>query len=108
VRRLNLLLPLAAFLGLAGFLGCGGSGGPQPGDIVTPQPVVGIGGEIELRAGPSASLGARLVAKGPNDTAPRNLNFQGIPSNVNPVASIRYYKDDTEVGTQEATLSHRC
>ena len=110
MRRLGLAGALIGCVGLALFLGCGGgSGAPRPGDLVTPQLAGTVAGDhLEWRAGQPASLGVRLVAQGPTDKAPRSLNGTGIPLNVNPVAAVRFYQDDTEIGAVETALSHRC
>lgn len=100
---------LSGAIGLVLLMGCGAPDSvPHPGDTVTPQLDSLIGEPIEWRAGTSPILGVRLVAKGPDDKRPRVLTFQAIPWGVNPVAVIRFFRGEDELGSREVPFTHRC
>jgi hypothetical protein len=85
--------------------GCG-RGGPKAGETVTPV----LAGPLSWQAGQTqAGLLVRLEARAANGAA-RLLAFDGIPTQVNPLATLRF---EDASGTPldppvVITLDHRC
>src|SRR5262245_1224676 len=107
MKRLAKLLPAAALLLFAAFLGCGSSSRPQAGDVVSPQIANAIGGQVLWFAGHPASIQVRLEATTGN-AAPRLLDFSGVPTDRDPLATVKFFDGDTQIASQEVRLSHRC
>ncbi|MGF1581497.1 MAG: hypothetical protein ACFCD0_19395 [Gemmataceae bacterium] len=79
------------------------SGGPQPGETV--QPVIGT---PSWRAGSTHEIAIRLEAVNGDSGNARLLQFTGIPSSANPVASVAFYNEETLLSEKSYDLSHRC
>jgi hypothetical protein len=78
---------------------------PQLGETVTPQ----LSQAIQWKAGKPANLGVRLQARSADGAAPRLLDFNGIPPNVNPIAAVTFYDAaGKELSPVAVELSHRC
>ncbi len=106
MRTRVMQLTAAGLLALLGLSGCARPADPpRAGETVTPQ----LSEAIQWKAGKPASLGVRLRARSADSAAPRLLDFNGIPTNVNPVADVIFFDaSGKELAPAHVELSHRC
>jgi hypothetical protein len=99
-------LTTAGLLALLGLSGCAKPADPpQAGETVKPQ----LSEALKWKAGKPAKIGVRLQAQSADSSAPRLLDFNGIPNNVNPVADITFFDAaGKELSPAHVELSHRC
>src|SRR5262249_49401009 len=107
MRRTILRLGAAGLLPLTGLTGCGvrTMRTPQPGGPITPR----LNEEVRWTAGQPGQLAVRLVARGKDGSNTRDLGFSGLPGDVNPVATVTFFKgDEAQSPPVSVTLDHRC
>jgi hypothetical protein len=92
----GLLLTIVLFRGFIG--------GPRAGETVYPV----LSAPSAWPAGGTIVLGARLHARHLDSSKERALDFQGIPSESNPQASVTFFDGEQPLETVEVSLSHRC
>ncbi len=105
MRRLLYGITAAGVLAVLAVSGCGNRAEPpHAGDVVTPK----LSSPLKWTAGQKGAISVRLEAAA-NGSAPRALDFNGIPSNVNPVATVTFQDaSGKELAPQRVELSHRC
>ena len=105
--RRSLLLPLLAGCAAALVLsGCRAPSAspPRPGDTVTPA----LTDSVSWTVGQPGQLSVRLVAQAKDGSAPRPLGLGAVPEDVNPVATVTFFKGEQAQSPVAVTLDHRC
>src|SRR5438094_6320173 len=92
------LLVLLALTSLSGHRG------PRDGDTITPV----LARRHVWLAGSANELTVRLRAANQDGSAPRPLDFAGIPSTVNPRATVTFFHGEQALAPVTVTLDHRC
>jgi hypothetical protein len=106
MRSWTYRLTTVGLLGLFALSGCARPADPpQAGETVKPQ----LSEALKWKSGKPAKIGVRLQAQSADSAAPRLLDFNGIPNNVNPVADITFLDAaGKELSPAHVELSHRC
>jgi hypothetical protein len=97
-------LRYCVLVGLCSAFGCGGAAPPVAGDVVTPV----LSSRAAWVAGKSNPFQVRLRATSGDGSNERLLDFDGIPTNANPSATVTFYQGDSALPPLAVALDHRC
>jgi hypothetical protein len=85
-------------------VGCDGRGAIQEGDTITPL----LASRAVWNAGEAGDLKVILRCKNKETGRARKLDFDSVPDNVNPVATVTFYHGDKAEPPVTVILDHRC